>query len=257
LVDGSRRGGQGWLRRIGRNGLMPRELADARRWMQQGTALLLSQADLAVGDLSQPSALPGWTRGHLVAHVAANADALSNLVHWAATGEPTPMYSSPADRAAGIEAGRRLPPHELARWVRRSAAGLEEEMTRLTGEQWEAPVVTAQGRTVPATEVPWLRSREVCVHAADLATSLRFSDLPADFLAALCDDVVIKRGAGAPGQALVLVATDTAARWELPGPGQPVTVAGPLAEVTAYLTGRPSALASMGGEPAPALPAWL
>jgi uncharacterized protein (TIGR03083 family) len=110
----------------------------------------------------------------LIAHVAANADALGNLVHWAATGEPTPMYSSPADRAAGIEAGRRLPPHELVRWVRRSAAELEEKMTRLTDEQWQALVVTAQGRAVPATEVPWLRSREVCVHAADLATGLRF-----------------------------------------------------------------------------------
>lgn len=123
---------------------MPRELADARRWMQQGTALLLSQADLAVGGLNQPSALPGWTRGHLLAHVAPNADALGNLVHWAATGEPTPMYSSPADRAAGIEAGRRLPPYELVRWVRRSAAELEEKMTRLTDEQWQALVVTAR-----------------------------------------------------------------------------------------------------------------
>jgi uncharacterized protein (TIGR03083 family) len=236
---------------------MSRELADARRWMWQGTALLLRQADLANGDLSQHSALPGWTRGHLIAHVAANADALGNLVHWAATGEPTPMYSSPADRAAGIEAGRRLPPHELVRWVRRSAAELEEKMTRLTDEQWQALVVTAQGRAVPATEVPWLRSREVCVHAADLATGLRFGDLPADFLAALCDDVIVKRGAGPSGQALVLVATDTAARWQLPGLGQPVTVAGPLAELTAYLTGRASTLTSTGGEPAPALSAWL
>jgi maleylpyruvate isomerase len=74
--------------------------------------------------LSQHSALPGWTGGHLIAHVAVNADALGNLVHWAATGEPTPMYSSAADRAAGIEAGRRLPPHELVRFVRRSAAEL-------------------------------------------------------------------------------------------------------------------------------------
>jgi maleylpyruvate isomerase len=94
------------------------------------------------------------------------------------------------------------------------------------------------------------------VHAADLATGLRFGDLPADFLAALCEDVIVKRGAGPSGQALMLVATDTAARWQLPGLGQSVTVAGSLAEVTAYLTGRASTLTSTGGEPAPALPAW-
>lgn len=76
----------------GRRGLMSRELADARRWMRQGTALLLRQADLANGDLSQHSALPGWTRGHLIAHVAANADALGNLVHWPLPGNQ-PRYT--------------------------------------------------------------------------------------------------------------------------------------------------------------------
>ena len=41
-----------------------------------------------------PSLLPGWTRGHVVTHLARNADALRNLLTWARTGIPTPMYPS-------------------------------------------------------------------------------------------------------------------------------------------------------------------
>ena len=50
------------------------ELTDARRWMRDGTTLLLAQADLDEAALGAPSALPGWSRKHLVAHVAANAE---------------------------------------------------------------------------------------------------------------------------------------------------------------------------------------
>lgn len=160
--------------------------------------------------------MPGWTRKHLVAHVAANADALGNLVHWAATGEPTPMYSSPEERAAGIERGAGMPAAELTAWLRRSAEELAASTASLGDEQWQSPVVTAQGRTVPATELPWMRSREVCVHAIDLGTGLTFADLPTGFLAALCDDVVGKR-AQESGPALHLEATDTGASWKLPG----------------------------------------
>ncbi len=83
-----------------------RTLTDARAWARTGTELLLDAvAGLDEAGFSAPSALPDWTRKHLVAHVAANADALGNLVHWAATGEKKPMYASAEERAAGIAKG--------------------------------------------------------------------------------------------------------------------------------------------------------
>jgi uncharacterized protein (TIGR03083 family) len=130
------------------------------------------------------------------------------------------MYASPAERADGIERGSRLPAGDLMAWLRRSAGALADAMTGLSGEQWQACVQTAQGRTVPANEVPWMRSREVYVHAVDLATGLSFADLPPGFLAALCDDVAGKRGT-APGPALVLEAADTGGRWALPATASP------------------------------------
>jgi maleylpyruvate isomerase len=224
--------------------------------MQQGTSLFLKEADLDEDALALPSALPGWSRKHVVAHVAANADALGNLIRWAATGEPSPMYASPGERLAGIERGAALPASALADWLRQSAAALEEAATQLSDEQWQAPVLTAQGRTVPAAEVPWLRSREVYVHAVDLLTGLPFASLPAGFLEALCDDVIGRRRT-APGPALVLEAAGTGLRWDLPGDGEPVAVSGPLGDIAAYLTGREHGLGTAGGGAAPALGQWL
>ncbi|EHR59830.1 maleylpyruvate isomerase family mycothiol-dependent enzyme [Saccharomonospora cyanea] len=236
---------------------MRRGFDDARRWTELGTELVRSAtAGWGEPEMSAPSGLPGWTRKHLIAHLAANADALGNLVHWAATGERTPMYSSPEQRAADIEAGAQRPAHELTVWLRESAERLAAAMASLDERQWRTEVVTAQGRTVPATEVPWMRAREVCVHAVDLAANVGFSDLPADFLTALADDVVVKRGAK-PGTAVALTATDTGETWRLPGDGTPVEVGGSLADVTAYLTGRPHAVATTDGSPAPDLAAWL
>ncbi|NUU24654.1 MAG: maleylpyruvate isomerase family mycothiol-dependent enzyme [Streptomycetaceae bacterium] len=238
---------------------MRRTFDQARRWTGLGTELLAKAADIGDEGLAAPSALPGWTRKHVVAHVAANADALGNLVHWAATGEPTPMYASPEQRAADIDRGSRLPADELTVWLRRSAETLAASMDALDAHAWQTQVTTAQGRTVPATELPWMRSREVCVHAVDLASGVAFADLPADFLAALCDDVAAKR-ATAPGVglALGLTATDMDASWQLPGDAaDAIELTGPVADVAAYLTGRPTALTTRDGGAPPELGVWL
>ncbi|BBB00750.1 hypothetical protein RVR_7874 [Actinacidiphila reveromycinica] len=205
-----------------------RTLVDARAWSAAGTRLLLAAvADLDDDGFSAASALPGWTRKHLAAHVAANADALGNLVRWAATGERTPMYASAEERAAGIARGPGLTPDELRAWLAGSAHRLDAGLDALTGEQWRRRVVTAQGRTVPATELPWMRAREVCVHAADLGTGPSFADLPDGFLAALVDEI-----------------RDRRAPVALPD--------GPLPQVAAWLAGRPHTLAG-----APELGPWL
>ncbi|MFI1462244.1 maleylpyruvate isomerase N-terminal domain-containing protein [Nocardia carnea] len=195
--------------------------ADSLNWVEHGTALFTAQiARFDEQQMAQPSILPGWTRKHVMAHVAANADALGNLVHWAQTGERTPMYSSAEQRNADIETGAQRRATELTEWLNTSVHELGAAMAALTGEQWRTEVVTAQGRTVPATEIPWLRAREVCIHAADLGTDTTFADLPDDFLTALITDIQGKRGFD-----------------EVPG--------GPLSEVAAYLAGRPHSLADV------------
>jgi uncharacterized protein (TIGR03083 family) len=236
---------------------MARTLADARRWVDEGTRLI----NEALAGLDEESyrqvTLPGWTRKNLVAHLAANAEAVGNLVHWAATGEVTPMYSSMEQRNADIEAGGHRDSAELTDAFRSTAERLAAGMAALTDEQWSVDVVTAQGRTVPASETPWMRAREVMVHAVDLGTGIGFADLPADFLSALCVDIVGKRNAG-DGPALIVVAADTGESWTIGTGDGPVTVTGPLADVTAYLAGRAyDEVTAADGSAAPSLPAWL
>lgn len=234
-----------------------RTSADSRRWTAQGTDIFLRALEQRSDEqLTEATALPGWTGRHLVAHVAANADALRNLVRWTRTGEPTPMYRSPDERAAGIEAGARKEAPALRAWAQSSARSLADDLDAVTERQWATEVTTAQGRTVPVTEVPWMRAREVMVHAVDLGT-VAFADLPADFLAALVADVAGKRGSG-PGPALTVAPSDSELRWRVDGTGDPVEVTGTLADLTAYLTGRQGGpVRTTSAEPAPDLKPWL
>jgi len=104
------------------------------------------------------------------------------------------------------------------------------------------------------------------VHAVDLGTGVTFAELPADFLRELGHDIVGKRRsaplADFPEVRLAPDDTDPVV-WSLPGtePGPPIVVAGPLADVTAYLAGRGHAQlrATRDGHPTPipSLPAWL
>lgn len=209
-----------------------RNLDATRVWARHGDELLLAAAaGLTDDDLRRASALPGWSVGNLVAHAAANGDALLNLVNWAKTGVRTPMYASPEDRAAGIAKGDTLSADDARAWLADSIAKLAAGFDGLTEAEWVHEVTTAQGRTVPATELPYMRSRESLIHAVDLANSLgrgaAFAELPPDFLAALIDDITAKRGT-------------------VPA------VAGPAAERAAWLAGRPHRLAG-----APELGPWL
>lgn len=200
---------------------MARTHQDCLHWTEHGTMLFTAGVvDLTDDRMALPSILPEWSRKHVVAHVAANADALGRLVRWARTGERTPMYTSKDQRDADIAYGATLSATHLREWLETAAHDLTEAMAGLTEEQWRAEVVTAQGRNVPATEIPWLRAREVCVHAVDLDTGISFADLPEDFLAALVADIHAKRGLA-----------------DVP--------AGPVAEVAAYLAGRPHSLSGV------------
>jgi maleylpyruvate isomerase len=222
----------------------------AAEWAVQGTTLFLHALDnLHDADLDGATTLPGWTRRHLAAHVAANAEAIGRLVSWARTGQETPMYASPEQRAAGIAAGALRSPDELRGWAHRSADALAAAFAALPPSCWQAEVVTAQGRRVPATELPWMRAREVAVHTVDLCTGVGFADLPAGFCRALVEDVVARRGSLGDAPALNLAADGTT--WRVRGVGEPTSVTLPIAELAAWLTGR------LIRADLPELPPWL
>src|SRR4051812_336966 len=97
--------------------------SDAIEVIDEATAHLLRTIDGLTDDQARgDSLLPGWTRGHVLTHIARNAEALINLTVWARTGVRTPMYASREVRAATIEAQSGRPADELQKDIVESHA---------------------------------------------------------------------------------------------------------------------------------------
>ncbi|MBO8191751.1 maleylpyruvate isomerase family mycothiol-dependent enzyme [Streptomyces oryzae] len=223
-------------------------------WMREGTALLLGVADrLTDTDLRAPSSLPGWTRAHVIGHVARNAEALVRLATWARTGIPVPMYADREQRAAEIESSAALPPDVLREQLRSTAAELDDALAALDATTWQAEVRSALGRTIPAAEIPWMRVREVWLHAVDLAAGTTFTDFSAALTDTLLDDVTTTLSARPGCPSVRLSPTDRDRTWEF-GPttaDAPARAEAPAAALLAWTTGR-----APRAEPV-ALPTWL
>jgi len=228
-----------------------------RSWMDTGTVLFTASVGrLPDADLAAMTCLPGWSRRHVIAHVGFNAEALRRLVRWASTSEPTPMYASPEQRAREIEDAAAWPAHRLRRFLENTAAQLAADLDCLPEDRWATEVVTAQGRNVAATEIPWMRTREVAVHAVDLAAGVDFEDLPQELCVALVTDIARLRSARGRDAALQLRCCDHT--WPVSGAGAPAQISGSPAALARWLTGRGTAGITIGAhETMPALSPWL
>ena len=156
------------------------ELVKTLPWLRLGTTRLLAAVDGLTDDLLRaPSGLPGWTRAHVVGHLARNA-----------------------------------------------------------------------------TEIPWLRIREVWLHTVDLRADVTVEDLPAGVIDLLLDDTTSTLSGKDGCPAVLLTPSDRDRTWQLPGSrGQPASVTAPAAELVGWLTGR-----TPGGtitDHLPQLPKWL
>ena len=224
--------------------------------------LLASAAALTDATARERSALPGWTRGHVLTHVARNADGLGNLLRWARTGTKTPMYASREARAASIEAGAGRPAAELTADVRGTAIAFAAEAAGVPGEAWAAQVQMLVGPPMPARRVLDSRLREVEIHHVDLGAGYRPADWPAEFVADSLPAVAGSFAGREDTPSCLLRADGPDAEWRI-GPGDqgtpPVSVHGSPVELLAWLTGRGDGggLQVSGGDAAlPVLPAW-
>jgi maleylpyruvate isomerase len=224
--------------------------------------LLASATALAEARMREPSLLPGWTRGHVLTHVARNADGLGHLLRWARTGVEVPMYASRESRSADIEAGAGRPGAELAADVEGTATAFAAEAASLPDEAWTAQVRMLTGPAFPAHGVLDRRLREVEIHHVDLAAGYRPADWPEDFVTATLPEVA-GSFAGREDTPPCQLRPDGLSLWLQIGPERPavppVSVAGPPTELLAWMLGRGdgSGLRVPGdGATLPVLPPW-
>lgn len=145
------------------------------------TRLVETSAGLTDEDAAAPSLLPGWTRGHVLTHIARNADALRNLLIWARTGVETPAYATPGTRDEDIAAGAGRSAAELAADIRESGAAFSAEAATLTEQSWLAMVSMPDGVKFPAELILPRRLVEVELHYTDLGAGYTRADWPAAF----------------------------------------------------------------------------
>ena len=237
--------------------------------------LLATAAELTDDQAREPSPLPGWSRGHVLTHLARNADGLRNLLIWARTGVVTPQYPSQQARDEAIEAGSGRPAAGLLADLRDSAAAFRAEAACMPGHGWQVTVNGIRGGGHPAWYTLSRRLSEVEIHHVDLAAGYQAADWPGWFVTerlesgaagfAQRDDAPAAQlsvtGAGTDGGAGPAgpeYQIGTAAAGGAGHRPPVVRISGPGWLLLAWLTGR-SAGAGLAAEPPgplPVLPAW-
>lgn len=129
------------------------------------------------------SALPGWTRGHVLTHLARNAESFIRLLEFASRGEVAEQYpGGKSARDAAIEEGASRTAHEIVDDLRKMIYGLEGAWNSTTAEAWQGVGILSSGAQISVREVVFRRWREVEVHHADLLASVSFADWSSDYV---------------------------------------------------------------------------
>ena len=216
-------------------GLLEREAARLQETVEQFD-------DQAV---AQPSGCIGWTRGHLVSHLARHAEALDGVLAAAdalpspafVAGEVTsglrPVYRDDADRDEGIESHAHDPAPDLARALSAATSSLHRRPRDFPADRREARVERTPGATsVPLGQLPFQRLREVVVHHVDLVSGYTFGDLEEGTGRLLLADTLQRIATAAPALApRVLRDDDPATNVEVGG----VDVTGSRAALLSWL----------------------
>ncbi|ALV36394.1 maleylpyruvate isomerase family mycothiol-dependent enzyme [Streptomyces sp. CdTB01] len=192
--------------------------------------LLTAAAQLDNASVAEPSRLPGWTRGHVLAHLARNADALVHVL------EGRPMYVSGEARDADIE-------RDAPRPLQAQLADLRESADRFQAAgaapaDWSRTVELRNGVTDSASRVPFRRWAEVELHHVDLGIGYELEHLPEPFtereIVFLAD-----RFSGHPDVPPTRL-TDGTRAWRTgrEAADAEITVTGPAPELLGWLAGR-------------------
>ena len=162
--------------------MRPTEAIDAciegHRRLEAATARLTDE------DVRRPSRLPGWTRGHVLTHLAAKTLTHVDLLEGAESDEIREQYPDGlAPAQAAVEAGASRPAAELRVELSRSFALLEAAWTRLEEQHWDRLGICVPGPRSMA-EIVLRHLRDVEVHHVDLDIGYEPADWPAFFVEA-------------------------------------------------------------------------
>lgn len=153
---------------------LDRDVAGAASAHQRLLATLDDRLEAGTLDPAAPSLLPDWSVGHVLSHLARNAESHVRMLDGAA------QYEAGAEgREAAIEASAGMTVEALVNDVRRTIWALESRWA--THADWDGTADRLHA-AVPMRELPFLRWREAEVHHVDLGLGVTFADMPAEYV---------------------------------------------------------------------------
>jgi maleylpyruvate isomerase len=186
-----------------------------------------------------PSTLPGWSRGHLLAHLAGICNALARQVEYGSRGEKVELYDGGVDgrnKAIELAAGHSLAQHrdDLDAALQRVLAAFDA----LGGDEWQTPIAFRDGVIFDAGLALW---RELVIHTADLDAGAGPETWNKEFCSHLFDFLAAR----IPAETRLVLQPVALPPLALGAGGSTVVVSGMVTDIAAWLAGRKPSLDSL------------
>lgn len=197
-------------------------------WQQAAESFLATVEQIPDEAFAQPSLLPGWTIGDLVAHVAALEVELSGAplpAHepdWDALGHANDLFSRYTE--IGVDYRRGWTPAQVRAELAEVVATRTEQLT--TGDQQDRPIKGVGGMQRSFDHQLRMRCFDIFLHELDLRDALDMPEPQLGLGARACVGLMadslgyvwVKKAGAGPGQVLHFVVPDWLDTWIEVGP---------------------------------------
>jgi maleylpyruvate isomerase len=202
----------------------------------RSAGMTLCEAIAGVGDdfVRAPSRLPGWSRGHVLAHMVNAGDGVARQVEYAARGELIEFYDGGRDgRNAAIEADAKLPASAHQERVGRVIGRLSRTWPEIGSPLWDQRVAYRDGTVVDVALTWW---RELRIHLVDLDAGVGADTWSEEFCWHLFDFLAPRL----PADMNVDLRPDGLEPWQAPDASSQssIVVRGGVRDIAMWLAGR-------------------
>ncbi len=200
-------------------------------------------AKLSDADVPAPSALPGWSRGHVLAHITGISNAMARQLEFAARGETVDLYDGGYDgrtKAIEMSAGHSLEQHraDVAAALERALRAFDSVATSPAAAGWQAPISYRGGVVFDGGLALW---RELVIHASDLGTGRG----PETWSRHFCGHLFNFLSARVPEDQKLVLQPLGMPPVTIGAGGRSTVVSGMVTDIAAWLAGREPTLGSL------------
>ncbi|OFI38301.1 hypothetical protein BIU82_18205 [Arthrobacter sp. SW1] len=211
-------------------------LAELHKAAATAASVVAKLDDSAV---ASPSELPGWSRGHVLAHLAGIANAMARQVEFAARGETVELYDGGYEgrnREIELAAGHDAAQHRAS--VDAAFARVLAAFDALGEDGWSAPISYRNGTAFDGGLALW---RELTIHTGDLGTGFG----PETWSRTFCEHLFRFLEARVPEGIKLVLQPLALPQLTLGSGARSIAVNGMITDIAAWLAGRTPTLGSL------------